>query len=159
MESSHVVAARPAHLPQFTLRLSSTRNGARLARRLVEQQLASWGMPYDTEVSHAAAVVTAELAANAVTHGRLPGRDFRLSLLRLPDVIRIEVTDPRPERVPPDAPLTGCCPIEAQSGRGLLLVAAYAERWGCEAQDVCTKTVWAEIACQGRFRGTAPSTR
>jgi anti-sigma regulatory factor (Ser/Thr protein kinase) len=147
MESSEVIAEPPTRAPQFTVRLSSTGRGARLARRLVAQQLAAWGVPYDTEASHAAAVVTAELAANAVTHGRLPGRDFRLSLLRLPGLVRIEVTDARPERLPPTPPTTEPRSVEADSGRGLLLVAAYADRWGCEVRDTCTKTVWAEIAC------------
>ncbi|MEV5885051.1 hypothetical protein AB0L74_20355 [Streptomyces sp. NPDC052020] len=36
---------------------------------------------------------------------------------------------------------------EAESGRGLVLVAGCAGRWGCEVRDTCTKTVWAEIAC------------
>jgi hypothetical protein len=38
--------------------------------------------------------------------------------------------------------------LEADAGRGLLLVEAYSERWGCEVRDVCTKTVWAEITCK-----------
>ncbi|MEZ3178691.1 ATP-binding protein [Streptomyces pimonensis] len=92
-------------------------------------------------------VVTVEPAANAVTHGRLPGRDFRFSLLRLPGHVRVEVTDARPERLPPAAPAAETGSLEAGSGRGLLLVSAYAERWGCEVRATCTKTVWAEIAC------------
>ncbi|WP_406724316.1 ATP-binding protein [Streptomyces sp. GD-15H] len=111
------------------------------------QQLAVWRVPYDSEVSHTVAVVTAELVANAVTHGRLPGRDFRFSLLRLPGHVRVEVTDARPERLLPTVPAAEVRSLEADSGRGLLLVAAYAERWGCEVRDTCTKTVWAEIAC------------
>ena len=43
--------------------------------------------------------------------------------------------DSMTEPAPPDAP----------SGRGLLFVAAYAERWGCEVRDTYTKTVWAEV--------------
>ncbi|MFD5708962.1 hypothetical protein ACFWHW_00965 [Streptomyces pharetrae] len=57
------------------------------------------------------------------------------------------MTDARPERLPPTALAAEPCPLKADSGRGLLLVSAYAERWGCEARDTCTKTVWAEIAC------------
>jgi hypothetical protein len=37
---------------------------------------------------------------NAVTHGRLPGRDFRLALAPHRHGIRVEVTDTRPERLP-----------------------------------------------------------
>lgn len=132
---------------EFTLRLSSTRRGARLARTLAVQQLTEWcGCPYDSDTARAVALVTAELAANAITHGRLPGRDFRLQLLLLPHAIRIEVTDTRPERLPPHpAPDPDPDPADAASGRGLLLVEAYAERWGCVLRDACSKTVWAEV--------------
>jgi anti-sigma regulatory factor (Ser/Thr protein kinase) len=130
----------------FTVRLSSTRRGARLARRLTAERLAAWGIPYDAEASHAASMVVAELAANAVTHGRLPGRDFRLSLVRHRRGIRVEVTDTRPERLPqPPADTSGSQDPHAESGRGLLLVAAYAATWGCQSREPHTKTVWAEI--------------
>ncbi|GHB11321.1 MULTISPECIES: ATP-binding protein [Streptomyces] len=139
--------APPASTEQFTVRLSSTRRGARLARRLTAERLAAWGIPYDSEASHAAVAVTAELAVNAITHGRLPGRDFRLSLARLPGGVRIEVTDTRPERLPKAAATspTGPDALEAETGRGLLLIAAYADTWGCQTRDAHTKTVWAEI--------------
>ncbi|WP_329617140.1 ATP-binding protein [Streptomyces brevispora] len=131
---------------EFTLRLSSTRRGARLARALAVQQFTEWcGVPYDSDAARAVALVTAELAANALTHGRLPGRDFRLLLRLLPKAVRIEVTDTRPERLPPRA-ATAPAPADAISGRGLLLVEAYADRWGCTVRDAYTKTVWAEVA-------------
>jgi len=123
----------------FTVLLSATRRGARLARLLTERQLADWGRPSD-----AAEHVVAELAANAVLHGRVPGRDFRLTL-RLDSVgtLRIEVTDARGDRVPriPD-PVEEC----GESGRGLRLVAAYADRWGVDEAPAHCKTVWAELA-------------
>ncbi|NBM15601.1 ATP-binding protein [Streptomyces sp. GC420] len=146
MESSNVGAEPPTRAPQFSIRLSSTRRGARLARRLAGQQLAAWGIPYDSEAAQAVALVTAEPASDAVVHGRAPGRDFRLTMLLLPgrDAVRVEVTDTCPERLPPDAAAAEPVPPDAPSGRGLLLVTAYADRWGCEARDTCTRTVWAE---------------
>ncbi|MGW3626001.1 ATP-binding protein [Streptomyces sp. NPDC000880] len=146
MESRNVTAEPPTRAPQFTIRLSSTRRGARLARRLAAQQLADWGIAYDAEASRATAVITAELATNAITHGRLAGRDFCLVLRLLPGVVRVEVTDARPERLPPTTAPSEPTPPEVESGRGLLLVAAHAERWGCETGDPYTKTVWAEVA-------------
>ncbi|MFD1659538.1 hypothetical protein ACFSL4_15355 [Streptomyces caeni] len=91
MKSSSVSAEPPTQAPQFTIRLSSTRRGARLARRLAGQQLAAWGIPYDSEAAQAVALVTAELASNAVAHGCVPGRDFRLTLILLPgrDAVRV----------------------------------------------------------------------
>ncbi|MBL3664744.1 ATP-binding protein [Streptomyces sp. M2CJ-2] len=146
MKSHNLATEPPTRVPQFTIRLSSTRRGARLARRLAGQQLAAWGIPYDSETSQALALVTAELASNAITHGHCPGRDFRLTLLLLPEhgVARVEVTDTRPERALCD-PAAEPVPPDAPSGRGLLLVAEYAERWGWMVRDAYTKTVWAEV--------------
>jgi anti-sigma regulatory factor (Ser/Thr protein kinase) len=146
MRLADTTPERSASTEQFTVRLSSTRRGARLARRLTAERLAAWGIPYDSEASHAAVTATAELAANAITHGRLPGRDFLLSLARLPGRVRIEVVDTRPERLPKTAALpTSPDALEAETGRGLLLVTAYADKWGCQTRDAHTKTVWAEI--------------
>ncbi|MFJ2233878.1 ATP-binding protein [Streptomyces sp. NPDC087859] len=137
----------------FTIQLSSTRRGARLARHLATHQLDEWGIPHGTDLSDRAALVVAELAANAVTHGRTPGRDFRLTLhLPLaPDgipstyTLRIEVTDTRPDRLPPPPQdLTSTTP-DASAGRGLLIVDTLAIRWGARADDRLTKTVWAEL--------------
>ncbi|WP_338699089.1 ATP-binding protein [Streptomyces sp. Q6] len=121
----------------FTILLSSTRRGARLARLLAERQLAEWKRQ-SPEAEH----VVAELAANAVRHGRVPGRDFRLTLtLDAARTLRIEVADARPDRVPrrrqPDD----------EGGRGLLIVASYADRWGVTSGDTAAphKTVWAEL--------------
>lgn len=137
--------AKSPHAParQLTLRFSSTRRGARLARQLAVQQVTEWaGLPYDSDPARAVALITAELASNAIRHGSLPGRDFRLTLLLLPHGFHIEVTDTRPELLPlPGTPQ----PTHETSGRGLLLVQAYADRWGCTVRDAHTKTVWAEV--------------
>ncbi|MBA2806963.1 ATP-binding protein [Streptomyces sp. KM273126] len=122
------------------VQLSATRRGARLARLLAERQLADWGVPFADE----AVLVVAELASNAVFHGRVPGRDFRLALRLDPaGPLRIEVTDARGDRLPrnPD-PATA----DAESGRGLLLVTAYVDRWGVDEAPAGCKTVWAEMS-------------
>lgn len=134
---------------QLSLRFSSTRRGARLARQLAVQQLTEWtGLPYDGDTARAVAIVTAELAANAMTHGSLPGRDFRLTMRLLSGpVVRIEVTDTRPERTPRRPATEGAPPSAAAvSGRGLLLVEAHTDRWGHTICDAYTKTVWAEVS-------------
>ncbi|GGW88437.1 hypothetical protein GCM10010383_16610 [Streptomyces lomondensis] len=63
--------------------------------------------------------------------------------------IRIEVTDTRGDRLPalraPDA--------VAESGRGLLLVEALADRWGVTEGRFPRKTVWAELG----FRAPEPA--
>ncbi|NIL51003.1 ATP-binding protein [Streptomyces sp. 2BBP-J2] len=108
------------------------------------QQLDAWGWPPACAVSESAALVVAELSANAVTHGRAQGRGFRLSLtVETPGTgtLRVEVTDARGDRVPP--PLTAVPDPTANSGRGLLLVEALATRWGWEPYPPSGKTVWA----------------
>ncbi|WP_406407704.1 ATP-binding protein [Streptomyces sp. NBC_01643] len=144
--STHITEPRRL-VPEFTLRLSSTRRGARLARTLAVQQLTEWcGVPHDSTAARTVALVTAELASNAITHGRLPGRDFRLVLRHLPEVVRVEITDTRPERLLPTRTATPA-DATAEAGRGLLLVEAYATRWGCTVLDAYTKCVWAETPC------------
>lgn len=132
----------------FTIKLSATRRGARLARRLAAQQLAAWGWPYDANVSTTATQLVAELAANAVLHGRLPGRDFRLGLLVIDGgaTLRIEVTDTRPERRPPTEERGTPVKEDAESGRGLILVEALSDRWGVYRGSPYTKTVWCETS-------------
>ncbi|MEU6928458.1 ATP-binding protein [Streptomyces sp. NPDC046374] len=119
---------------EFTQRLSSTLRGARLARLLAVQQLRDWGMT----ATDAAELVVAELASNAVRHGRVPGRDFELRLSLAGDHVRIEVSDTRAEREPaPD-------PSPDEGGYGLLLVGALATAWGVKTRSV-GKTVWATV--------------
>lgn len=121
----------------FTVLLSPTRRGARLARLLAVAHLDLWGRP-----SESAAHIVAELAANASVHGRVTGRDFQLRLaLHTNGRLRIEVTDTRGDRLPVAAPPD---PL-AESGRGLLIVEALATRWGITPGPVPRKTVWAEL--------------
>ena len=130
---------------ELAQRLSCTPRGARLARRLTAQQLAEWGYPYDSDVNNTAQHVVAELAANAVTHGRVPGRDFELRLLLLPeDTLRIEVSDARGDRQLRSVPRREI----DEAGRGLVIVSVLARTWGVAERDV-GKTVWVELALKG----------
>ncbi|GAA3660558.1 ATP-binding protein [Streptomyces chitinivorans] len=137
----------PASAParELAVLLSPTRRGARLARLLTVAHLADLGLP-----TEAAAQITAELAGNAVLHGGVPGRDFRLGLRVTGNggdgggvTLRIEVSDARGDRLPavPGPPASE----DAEGGRGLLLVEALADRWGVESWPPPRKTVWAEL--------------
>ncbi|MET8944777.1 ATP-binding protein [Streptomyces sp. NPDC004542] len=130
----------------FAQLLSSTRRGARLARLLAAGQLRAWPVP--PGVTERAEQIVAELAANAALHGRVGSRDFRLTLTldTTAGVLRVAVTDARGERLP--SPPADCgTPLDAESGRGLLLVTALADRWGVEPYPPGGKTVWAECDC------------
>lgn len=125
------------------MRFSSTPRGARLARRLAGERLDTWGVPYGSEAHDELTLIVAELCANAVHHGHVPGRDFRLRLSAEGPAIRVEVTDTRGERLPAPA---GTPPADQDTGRGLLLVAALADRWGWyPCTDGPGKTVWAVL--------------
>ncbi|WP_240981942.1 MULTISPECIES: ATP-binding protein [unclassified Streptomyces] len=124
----------------FSQQISPTRRGARLARLLTLTELHFWGAPQD--ITERAEQVVAELAANAVLHGAVPGRDFRLGLAldTAAGTLRIEVTDARGDRLPV---VTG----EGEGGRGLPLVAALTEGcWGVVPYPPSGKTVWAVLA-------------
>ncbi|MFJ2112044.1 MULTISPECIES: ATP-binding protein [unclassified Streptomyces] len=131
--------------PPARIRLSSSHRGARLARLLCTQQLDEWDIPRTGATSAVVTAVVAELAANAVTHGRTPGRDFEVRLALAAELVRIEVIDTRPDRLPRAPGISPPPPVDSTGGRGLLLVAAYADRWGWAVRDPYTKTVWAEV--------------
>ncbi|MFE4049463.1 hypothetical protein [Streptomyces sp. YIM B13518] len=83
---------------------TSTPRGARLARRLAAHRLDTWGIPYGAGPHEEVVLVLGEPTANAVRHGHVPGRDVHLLLhVCAPTrTARIEVTDTRTERTPPD---------------------------------------------------------
>nr|WP_275940656.1 ATP-binding protein [Streptomyces sp. SID8381] len=129
---------------EFAMRFTSTPRGARLARRLVSHRLDDWGHAYASPVNETMTLVAAELAANAIRHGHVPGRDFHLRLTEDGGGggLRIEVADTRAEQLParrtpgPDG----------ESGRGLVLVEALADDWGVVPRAVGPgKTVWAWV--------------
>lgn len=87
--------------------------------------------------------MVAELAASAVLHGQVPGRDFalRLAYNTAKNLVRIEVTDTHnamPARAPRGA-------AGEERGRGLVLVDAIALRWGVSGRSGPGKTVWAYV--------------
>lgn len=125
------------------MRFSATPRGARLARRLAAHRVHEWGHPYGSQLNDVAALVVAELVTNAVTHGLVPGRDFALRLVHTGERLRVEVGDARGERLPCLAP---DLPDDAETGRGLMLVAALAEEWGVSPREGAPgKTVWAVL--------------
>jgi two-component sensor histidine kinase len=155
----------------FTQRFSSTPLGARLARQLTLYRLHRWGHPYGSTVSDTVALIVAELAANAVTHGRVQGRDFELRLTlrggeeapctapgtglptdtgardtsRPAHVLRIDVSDAQGECRPPRPEEITVPDASAAGGRGLLLVGALADRWEVLDHVPAGKTVRAEL--------------
>lgn len=145
------MTARPTPHPLVTVRvfaqrLSATPRGARLARRLALAQLHAWGIPHGTDAADTVAVIVAELAANAVTHGRVPGRDFELRLSLVPGSVRVEVSDTHTGPRPPGPGAVRPPRALGENGRGLVLVDALAARWEVlDRQPPPGKTVRAEV--------------
>ncbi|MFC7895351.1 ATP-binding protein [Streptomyces sp. NPDC057381] len=80
-----------------------------------------------------------ELLTNVIDHVG-EGTPVALRLTRARDLVRLEVTDLAPHTRP--APRRAR--DDDESGRGLLLLAAVALRWGVE-RGRCGKTVWCEV--------------
>ncbi|MER6620619.1 MULTISPECIES: ATP-binding protein [unclassified Streptomyces] len=136
------------------MQFTSTPRGARLARRLVSHRLHAWGHVHTSPANETLTLIAAELTANAVRHGHVPGRDFHVCLTETEDgTLRIEVSDTRAERHP--AP--GTPGPDGESGRGLLLVDALADDWGVLPRPTGPgKTVWAQCAPVTAARETRP---
>ncbi|WP_328394596.1 ATP-binding protein [Streptomyces sp. NBC_00390] len=141
---------QPTSTREFSMQFTSTTRGARLARRLVSHRLHDWGYPYGSTPNETITLIAAELTANAVRHGHLPGRDFHLRLTANAagpaTTLRIEVADTRTERCPAPEAVEIPPPLDEESGRGLYLMARLADRWGVTPRaDAPGKTVWADV--------------
>ncbi|MFB7549804.1 ATP-binding protein [Streptomyces sp. NPDC056154] len=151
MTSNPPLPVRPLHTNQprlpwhhFSMRFSSTPRGARLARRLAGERLDAWGIPYGCDTHDTVTLIVAELSANAVHHGLVPGRDFQLRLSAESTTLRVEVTDTGGDKIPALVDPSDNLDDDGEGGRGLLLVAALADRWGWyPCADGPGKAVWA----------------
>ncbi|MEV7197708.1 ATP-binding protein [Streptomyces sp. NPDC093510] len=110
-------------------------------RRFVRLQLTQWGLP---EVIEAAQLCVSELVANVITHvgEQTP---TTLSLAMSNTCVRIEVGDSDARALPtllaPEA--------DAESGRGMALLDAVADRWGVVLRGD-SKVTWCELSTQLR---------
>ncbi|MER8001589.1 ATP-binding protein [Streptomyces sp. NPDC095613] len=127
----------PPVLREDRLSYTPTAGSVRLARRRAERLVAEWGFP---ELAWTTALLVSELGSNALLHGCLRDRLFQVRVVLHPRALRVEVSDPRGERLP--APRVA--DDDECFGRGLLIVGQLADRWGVEPRDV-GKTVYAEI--------------
>ncbi|GGT48093.1 hypothetical protein GCM10010271_60410 [Streptomyces kurssanovii] len=118
------------------------------ARAFVRDTLQGWGY---SDVVDDAVVLTSELVTNAVVHA---GTSADVLCLRSEDGVRVEVADRYPER---EVPIQGAgraiANLDSENGRGLLLCAALASRWGVEYTPT-HKTVWFQLDLPQRPVGT-----
>ncbi len=109
------------------------------ARAFVRDTLQGWGY---TDVVDDAVVLTSELVTNAVVHA---GTAADVLCLRTEDGVRVEVSDHYPEReIPLQSSGLDFGSPDREGGRGLLLCAALASRWGVEYSPA-HKHVWFQL--------------
>ncbi|MFC7915139.1 SpoIIE family protein phosphatase [Streptomyces sp. NPDC057386] len=102
------------------------------ARRVASEQLTRWGLD---DAAFVTEMVVSELVTNAIRYGRPP---LRLRLIHQNDTLVSEVYDSSGT-----TPHMRRARIFDEGGRGLLLVAQLADRWGTR-HDRVGKAVWAE---------------
>ncbi|MFD9716806.1 ATP-binding protein [Streptomyces sp. NPDC059076] len=121
----------------FAETLPRAPESARSARRLVSSALSTWGLESATE---AAQLVVSELVANAFVHAS--GPRVLVTVTRQDRVsVRVAVTDDEKT-----TPRHRSSDDQAESGRGLTLVAAHCDgRWGVDVLER-GKSVWAIVS-------------
>ncbi|GGY12828.1 ATP-binding protein [Streptomyces djakartensis] len=102
-------------------------------RRITAAHLRHWDL---TALSDTAILAVSELVTNAVRHCR--GEAIAVRVVILAEELRIEVTDGNP--APARRRKVG---LDAESGRGLLLVATLAKEWGVSPDGTMT---WCSLA-------------
>jgi CheY-like chemotaxis protein/anti-sigma regulatory factor (Ser/Thr protein kinase) len=118
---------------QETARFEPVASSVPEAREFVRGLLRDWGA--DHMFDEASLIVT-ELAANAVLHAR---STYEVRLTHRDGVLRIEVADEDPG-TPEPQPFSAV----AETGRGIVLVAAVSASWGIDARPD-GKVTWAEL--------------
>jgi anti-sigma regulatory factor (Ser/Thr protein kinase) len=113
----------------------ATSRGPAAARRVVSALLPAWELE---DLTDDAMLVVSELVSNAVQHA--PGTDsFELELVRRTNGLRIALADGTSVQ-----PIISELTDDHPDGRGLVIVAALASRWGSEEHHG-GKRVWVDI--------------
>ncbi|MFF0205940.1 ATP-binding protein [Streptomyces sp. NPDC005017] len=116
-------------------------SAARIGRERVRDVLAMWRLD---SIAEPATLIVTELIANASRHTCCPA--VRLVVVRrVANQVRVGILDRDPSRLP----ALGQAGEQDESGRGLLLVDAIADRWGYDllgpGRRPFAKEVWAEL--------------
>lgn len=139
-------------LSSFEAQLPAELESVVAARRLLAGSAAAWGL--EELIRSDGALAISELVTNSVLHAGTP---VGVRVRRLGCGLRIEITDDDP-RLPivdaarPEDLLSN----RSMTGRGLALVAAICDRWGCEPRGR-GKVVWAEVGTGRRLVAAEPA--
>jgi anti-sigma regulatory factor (Ser/Thr protein kinase) len=120
------------------VRLNATPAAAAAARRRVRAVIRAWDLAVDPDI---AVLLTSELVTNAIAHER--SGTVTLHVSSAGGQLRVEVLDTCPH-LPVLANAAAEAPADAETGRGLMLVATLAASWGCDRAPA-GKAVWFEL--------------
>ncbi|MBY8879310.1 ATP-binding protein [Actinacidiphila acidipaludis] len=119
------------------------------ARGRFRSQAGRWRLAEDA--TETAVLLLSELVTNAVRHSRVPGRHVEVRCVLTEAALRVEVSD-----AGHGVPVLREADDEDESGRGLALVAALAQKWGVLPRlHGIGKTVWCEIALRRAQRASS----
>ncbi|MEU6088048.1 SpoIIE family protein phosphatase [Streptomyces sp. NPDC047085] len=128
-----VARTRALHADRVTTwELESDPSIVARARKYADEQLTAWGLD---DAAFTTELIVSELVTNAIRYGRPP---IQLRLIHQDSTLISEVYDSSGS-----TPHMRRARIFDEGGRGLLLVAQLADRWGTR-HDRIGKTVWAE---------------
>ena len=111
---------RSTELNGCRVRLTKGPAAAAEARSQVRAAILSWDVPVDPDV---AVLLTSELVTNAIKHE--PGGTVTLAISCSGDEVRVEVHDTSRR-----LPVLVDAPVDAEAGRGLMLVVTLSADWG-----------------------------
>jgi len=111
---------RPTELHGCQVRLAAKPAAVGQARCHVQAAICAWAVPVDEAI---AILLTSELVTNAVTHQA--GRTVTVAITCSPGQLRVDVHDTS-RALPVLAP----APVDAETGRGLMLVDSLSDEWG-----------------------------
>jgi len=141
---------RPTGQQQHLRRIPLTAEPAAAAEARTEVRAAifAWDLPVDSSV---AVLLTSELVTNAIRHEA--GQAILLDIACGCGQLRVDVHDTCRSR-----PALVNAPADAETGRGLMLVASLSDDWGCYRTQA-GKAVYFELAYQadaGEDGGCSP---
>ncbi|MEV4972784.1 ATP-binding protein [Streptomyces scopuliridis] len=135
-------AAHTAEPFRETFRIPKRRRHVPAVRARVRETLEKWGF---NDLAHDVELAACELVTNAVIHCRVTFAEIEVTVQVRRNELMLEISDPDRDRYPL---LRSGCPEGEEGGRGLLLVAALADAWGCRELEY-GKCVWARFAITG----------
>lgn len=125
---------------EYTLHIPNDPRAVAVCRHTLRLVLAAHGLPH---LSADAELLGTELVTNAVTHTKGP---VALRVRWSGAVLRVGTWDAEPTPGPPRAVEVREGGGDAEGGRGLALVRAYADDWGWHRLRYAGKYVWCELA-------------